>query len=167
MAYILTKDRRNDSHEEWQSGWAAYVAYLDSVRGRLPRGAYEFATASWHYNFEDHLSPHDGWLDEVVIREPASGERKEGRSLEIVARLLAAYHDGHIELKYSVVQDYSLASGTTGGSGHRDWLYDEVRLSERGCVLHEVEWSGGGLWLIECGDITYKWTPLGPAEAAG
>ena len=166
MAYILTKDRPNNSDEEWQSGWSAYRAYLDSVKGQLPRAAYEFATASWHYDFEDHHSPHDGWLEEVVIREPASGARKENRSLEIVARLLAAYHDGHIELKYSDVQNYSLASGVANGSGHGDWLYDEIRLSEQGRVLHEVEWSGGGLWLIECGGVVYKWMPADSAGAA-
>jgi hypothetical protein len=166
MAYILTKDRPNNSHEEWQAGWSAYCIYLESVKGQLPQAAYEFATASWHYNFEDHRSPHDGWLEEVVIRESASGEREEKRSLEIVVRLLAAYHDGHIKLKYSGVQSYSLASGLRNGSGHRDWLYDEVRLSEQGRVLHEVEWTGGGLWHIECDDVSCQWMPLDSTEVA-
>jgi hypothetical protein len=153
MAYILTKDRPNNSYEEWQSGWSAYCAYLESVEAQLPQSAYEFATAPWHYNFEDHRSPHDACLESVRIREPTSGVRKEERPIEIAARLLAAYHDGHIELKYSDVVTYSVASGVTDGSGHGDWLYDEVRLSEQGRVLHEVEWSHGGLWLIECGDV--------------
>lgn len=166
MAYILTKDRPNNFYEEWQAGWSAYCAYLESVKGQLPQSAYEFATASWHYNFEDHRSPHDGWLETFVIREPAFGERKENRSLEIVTRLLASYHDGQIELKYSDVQSYSLASGVTNDSGHGDWLYDEIRLSEQGRVLHEIEWSRGGLWLIECGDVAYRWMPLSAAEAA-
>lgn len=165
MAYILTKDRPKNSYEEWQAGWAAYCAHLDSVKNRLPRAAYEFATAPWHYNFEDHRSPHDGWLEEVVISEPASGERREIRSLEIVARLLASYHDGRIELKYSGVHSYSLASGITDGAGHGDWLYDEIRLSERGRALHEIEWSGGGLWLIECDDVAYRWAPFDSAGA--
>jgi hypothetical protein len=165
MAYILTKDRPQNSYEEWQSGWSAYCAYLESVKGQLPQSAYEFATASWHYNFEDHRSPHDGWLEALEIREPALGERKEKRTLEIAARLFAAYHDGFIELNYSDVQNYSLASGITHGSGHGDWLYDEIRLSEQGRVLHEIEWSSGGLWLIECGDVICKWMPLDSAEA--
>ena len=101
-----------------------------------------------------------------MIREPASGARKEIRSVEIVARLFAAYHDGHIELKYSNVESYSLASGVTDGAGHGDWLSDEIRLSERGLVLQEVEWSRGGLWLIECGDVAYEWVPLESAQTA-
>jgi hypothetical protein len=55
--------------------------------------------------------------------------------------LFAAYQDRHIELKYSAVQNYSLACDEQGGSGHGDWLYDEIRLSQRGYVLHEIEWS--------------------------
>jgi hypothetical protein len=166
MAYILTKDRPNNSYEEWQSGWAAYCAYLESVRGQLPRSAYEFAAAPWHYDFADHRSPHDGWLETLIIREPASGGRKENRSLELVTRLFAAYHDGFIELRHSDVGSYSLASGYASGRGHGDWLYDEIRLSGQGRVLHEIEWASGAHWLIECGDVAYRWLPLGPAGAA-
>lgn len=167
MVYILTHDRPLNSYEEWQSHWSQYQDYLASVRNQLPPAAYDFATAPWHYDFGDHRAPHDGWLDEIAIREPASGDRKQHRSLEIVVRLFAAYHDGHVELKYLGVQNYSLACGEEGGRGHGDWMYDEIRLSDRGYVLHEVEWSGGGRWLIECGDVSYKWTPLVDVEDAG
>ena len=160
MAYILTRDRPLKSDEEWRHSWAAYRAYLESVKGQLPYSAYELATAPWHYDFSDHRSPHDGWLELLTIREPASGPRQQVRTVEIVARLLTAYHDGHIEIKYSSVETYSLAQGVTAGEGHGDWLYDEIRLSERGRVLHEIEWSRGGLWLIECGDVAYEWVPL-------
>ena len=166
MVYILTHDRPLNSYEEWQSHWSKYCDYLASVRTQLPPAAYNFATAPWHYDFSDHRAPHDGWLDEIAIREPASGNRKEYRSLEIVVRLFAAYHDGHIELKYLVVQNYSLACGEHGGQGHGDWMYDEIRLSDRGYVLHEIEWSRGGRWLIECGDVSYTWIPLVDVEDA-
>jgi hypothetical protein len=160
MAYILTEDRPLNSYEEWQYGWLKYCEYLESVKSQLPTSAYNFASAPWHYDFHDHRAPHDGWVEEIIIREPASGERKEHRSLEIEVRLFAAYHDGHIELRYSEVQNYSLACGKQFGSGHGDWLYDEIRLSDRGYVLHEIEWSRGSRSLIECGDVSYKWTPL-------
>ena len=101
-----------------------------------------------------------GWVEEIIIREPATGARKEHRSIEIVVKLLAAYHDGRIEFKYSAVQNYSLAWNEQGGSTHGDWLYDEIRLSQRGYVLHEIEWSCGSRWLIECGDVSYKWSRL-------
>lgn len=163
MAYILSKDRPHNSHEEWRAGWAAYRSYLDSVRGRMPRAAFEFAAADWHYDFSDHRAPHDGWLEALEIREHAAGARRQYGRVEILVRLLAAHHDGHIELRYTDVQSYSLASSVEPDAGRRDWLYDEVRLSEGGRVEHEVEWSGGGLWLIECGDLAYAWLPPRPA----
>jgi hypothetical protein len=160
VVYILTEDRPLNSYEEWQSHWSRYCDYLESVRNQLPPAAYNFASSPWHYNFGDQRAPHDAWLDELVIREPASGERNEHRSLEIIVRLLGAYHDGHIELKYFAVQTYSFMRGEHSASGHGDWLYDEIRLSDRGCVLHEIEWSSGSRWLIECGDVSYRWTAL-------
>ncbi len=44
--------------------------------------------------------------------------------------------------------------------GHGDWLIDEVRLSEREFVLHEVEFSHGSRWIIECEDLIYQWKPF-------
>ena len=164
MAYILNKDRPLNSYEEWQSGWSKYCDYLETVKDELPPSAYGFASAPWHYDFSDHRAPHDGWLEELIVREPALGERKENRSLEIVVSLFAAYHDGHIELKYRDVQNYSFSCDELEGMGHGDWLYDEIRLSARGCVLHEIEWSSGSRWLIECADVSYTWTALNSRE---
>jgi hypothetical protein len=160
MAYILTEDRPLNSYQEWQSQWSKYCDYVESLRNHLPIAAYNFASAPWHYDFSDHRAPHDGWLEEIVIREPATGARKENRSLEIVIKLFAAYHDRQITLEYSAVQNYSLACHEQGGSGHGGWLYDEIRLSQRGYVLHEIEWSCGSRWLIECGDVSYNWSRL-------
>ena len=167
MVYILTHDRPLNSYEEWQSHWSRYCDYLASIRNQLPPAAYNFASASWHYDFSDHRAPHDGWVDEIIIREPASGNRKEHRSLEIVIKLFAAYHNGHIELKYLAVQNYSLGCCAQSGYAHGDWMYDEIRLSDRKCVLHEIEWSCGSRWVIECGDVSYKWIPFDAVEDAG
>ncbi|HEX6623439.1 MAG TPA: hypothetical protein VF064_06980 [Pyrinomonadaceae bacterium] len=165
MAFILTKDRPRNSDEEWNAAWEAYSNYIQRIKDRLPRSAYEFATAPWHYDFTDHKSPHDGWLEAITIREPSHGERQQYRTVEIAVRLLAAYHDGQIELVYTNVYSYSLdlpaVALPADNRGHRDWLYDEIGLSEQGNVLHEIEWSRAGGWLIECEDISYRWKPFG------
>jgi hypothetical protein len=44
--------------------------------------------------------------------------------------------------------------------GHGDWLTDEIRLSDRNLVLHEIEFSRGSRWLIEAEDIVYEWKPV-------
>jgi len=159
MAFILKRDRPENSIEEFRKNWKAYEDYLESVKERLPQSAYEFATAERHYNFEDHKAPHDGWLEEMVVRELSSGERKQFRSTEIFIRLLAAYHDGYIELTYKNVQSYSFKKQGFSSLSHDDWLYDEIRVSENDFVLHEIEWVNSD-WLIECEDIFYEWKPF-------
>ena len=100
-----------------------------------------------------------GW--KVEISETGAGEGQENRSVSIKVRLLGAYHDGHIELAYKNVRRYSLGSIN---KGHGDWMYDEVRLSDAGHVLHEIE-IGGTTWLIECDDISYSWLPTANSTA--
>lgn len=85
----------------------------------------------------------------MTILEPSSGERSEVRGLEIHVRLFGAYHDGYLNLAYERVRSYSL--DTPGqfwlppyGVGHGDWLVDEVRLSDRGFVIH-------GRFRVSCG----------------
>jgi len=135
-----------------------YREYLRSVKERLPASAFEFATAAWHYDYSDHRCPHDSWVESLTIDEPARGGRLEDRSLRISTRLLGAFHDGHLMLDYADVQMYSLENPKTR-SGHGDWLFDEIRLSENGIVLHEVLFSNDSLWLIEAKDISCQWRP--------
>ena len=138
MAFILYRDIPDDSIDALLNSHNTYHSYLESVKDRMPKSAYEFATAEWHYNFSDHRALHDSWLEELIVREPACGERNENRSLEIFIRLLAAYHDGYIELTYKNVRSYSLGKPRDSWLNHRDWLNDEIRLSENGLVLHEI-----------------------------
>jgi hypothetical protein len=115
----------------------------------------------WHYDHNDHRCPHDSLVEAITISEPASGKRREKRHIEIKVRLLGAFHDGHLELSYSDVQAYSLtgASDKRRLVGHDDWLVDEVRLSEKKQVEHEILFVSGSRWLVECADIRFGWNP--------
>ena len=98
-------------------------------------------------------------LKSVLFNEPSCGERSEDRTVAIRVRLLGAYHDGHIELVYPHVFQYNLYL-QDAAHGHRDWRYDEFRLSGAGHLVHEIEWSGPanvGRWLIEASDFIYTW----------
>ena len=152
MVYILSAQRT--SSEALTANMAAYQAYLASVKSRFPKSAYELATSDWYYNARDHRCPHDGWLETLDFAESASGQRKEVRSLSMRARLLGAYHDRYIEYSYPEVHRYDLEL-ERAGKGHGDWRYDEFRLSESGLLLHEIEWAGGGHWLIEATDVNF------------
>jgi hypothetical protein len=168
MAFILSSDFLEESRNDPKlisARFAAYQDYLQSIRQKLPTATYEFAIADSHYNPEAHECPHDSWVESLNVSEPSSGERWQYRSIAINLRLLGAYHDGHINLEYREVRSYSLQTPATFkmpplGVGHGDWLTDEIRLSERGLVLHEIEFSRGSTWLIECEDIFYEWQPI-------
>ncbi len=154
------------STEEITVLYKKYRDYLESVKGRIPKAAFSFATADWHYNHEDHRCPHDSWLETLTIDEPASGKRSEIRDIKIHARLLGSHHDGHIELTYEKVKSYSLNTPfefkmpPRVDVGHGDWLIDEIRLSDNGFVVHEIVFSRGSRWIIECEDILYEWKPI-------
>jgi hypothetical protein len=164
---FLLHQHSSDANDERarRNQFDAYVEYLASVRERLPANAYFFAAAPWHYDFSDHRCPHDSWLESLSVIEISSGDRNQDRSVLIKVSLLGAYHDGTIEISYQRVDSYSLDKQGANitpplNVGHGDWLIDEVRLSDRGFILHEIEFSSGSRWLIECEDIEYRWNPL-------
>ena len=148
--FILNRDRPNNSLEEWRSGWDNYQRYLKSISSKLPDSTLSYASAEWHYNHLEHRAPHDAWLQKLEILEFGNDKT---RSRHIVATFLGAYHDGVIVLEYSDVLSYSMR-GSAENLG--DWQYDEIRLSEDGKVLHEIEFDRG-VWLIICRDMDYRW----------
>ena len=156
MTFILANQRDDPTSFE------RYRAYLERNRSRFSRGAYELACSSWYYDFRDHRCPHDGWLESLVIRERTNAAAEGERSVSIEVKLLGAYHDGYIVFTYPEVFSYDFGLHD-GQGGHRDWRYDEFRLSDGGHLIHEVEWSGvseTGRWLIEASDIAYQWRDL-------
>ena len=159
MAFILS-EQRDAGPEEMLAGFESYRGYLERLRSQFPSKAYELATSAWYYDPSDHRCPHDAWLEEVILSEIGSGERAEVRAMSIRVRLLGAYHDGYIELNYPRVFSYEL--GARPQRGHRDWRFDEFRLTGDGHVLHEIEWWGpqeAGRWLIEASDVHFTWIP--------
>jgi hypothetical protein len=157
MAYILSKER-DGSVEEARRNWERYVAYLRKNEAGFPPGAYSLATSDWYFGATDHRAPHDAWLEEVVIAEPASGERHEVRETSIRARLMGAYHDKILEFFYPKVFAYAFTV-PTAQYGHYDWRYDEFRLNEAGNLIHEIEWAGppgyAAHWVIEASDVVF------------
>jgi hypothetical protein len=158
MKFFVNVDAGKVAVSEVLERSRVYREYLQSVKERLPISAFEFAAAAWHYDYSDHRCPHDSWVESLTIDEPARGTRLEDRSLHISARLLGAFHDGHLWLDYIDVSAYSLEAPKTR-SGHGNWLFDEIRLSENGLVLHEIMFSNYGQWLIEAKDISCQWRP--------
>lgn len=140
-----------------------YRAYLASNAASFPKGAHRLATSEWYFDPRDHRCPHDAWLENITIAEPATGERSDQRATTIRVRLSGAYHDGFIEFFYSRVIRYSLSSPSSV-RGLGDWLYDEFRVAPSGHMIHEIEWAGfprdeGSRWIIEAADVEFQWIP--------
>ena len=168
MAYILDTIGMVFHPEEIKNKFEEYYQYIDSVKESLPSGVYEWAITPWHYDPEDPRCPHDAWLESICIKEITTDkDDPQTRHLEIHVRLINGYHNGYIELLYQDVKSYNITKqvdlrwgGTSPNQGHRDWLIDELRLSEHNLVLHEILFDGQTRWIIECKDIKYTWIPL-------
>ena len=152
MTFILSAQR-----ERWperaNDDWTRYQAYLRQRQDAFPAGAYSLATADWYHDPSDHRCPHDAWLETATFEEAT----REIRSLDLRVTLLGAYHDLWIDLTYTGVARYVLDVQETT-AGHRDWRYDEFRLSDTGHVVHEIEWAdvtGTGRWVIEAEDVSF------------
>jgi hypothetical protein len=163
MAYILSEQRDQDDWQAAKRLWEEYEKYIRDNKSRFPPGAYDLATNGWYFGFSDHRAPHDAWLESMTFEESSLGENSEIRATALRIRLLGAYHDMWIELFYPQVFSYTL-SGPSVVHGHSDWRYDEFRLSERGNLVHEIEWTGtpnaeGGRWIIEASDVQFTYEP--------
>jgi hypothetical protein len=156
--FILAAQRNKDVVESFRK----YRKFLDDNRERFPSVAYALAISDWYFDPQYHECPHDAWLEWVKIEEHSTEERHEIRTVAITIKLLGAYRDGIIEIHYPKVFEYLFNSLALEG-GHRDWLYDEMRLNEKGRLIHEIEWKGyqsSGSWLIVASDVEFKWTPF-------
>jgi hypothetical protein len=160
--FILGKDFDKENPRDFplfNSRFDEYKNYLHSVNKKFPESAREFALADWRLNTTDHRCPHDSWVEYLRIIEQSVEKNRRLRNLHIELRLLGAYHDGFLDLDYVNVKNYSLNKNTSWNS-HGDWLFDEVRLSDKNLVLHEIEFASGEYWLIECEDIKFEWKPF-------
>ena len=147
------------SYEEHVVAWKRYEEYLDSIDLELPANARAFARAPWHYDPVHHRSLHDSWVEELSIQETQGDDERSSRDIAIHLRLLGPYHDGHTTLTYTGVWRYHLAldaSTEWKHHGHHDWLVDEVRLSDRKLVVHEILFRSDARWIIECADIRHS-----------
>jgi hypothetical protein len=154
--FILSSDGRD---ADVMGAFDRYRAYLEAEKDHFPRQAHALATSEWYFDFNDHRCPHDGWVEQVIIEERPVEVDIRRRQVSLTLRLLGAYQDGIIELHYPTVFAYSVA---TFASNHADLRYDELRLSESGQLIHEIEWCGmqqTGRWLIEASDVEFKWMP--------
>jgi hypothetical protein len=139
-----------------------YRKYLENNHQSFPPSAYEFSTADWHYNAEDPRCPHDAWVESLNIAENHLPKTDNKKGIKIELMLLGAYQNGQIKISYDGVRGYNLTlfPDSFEVKSHGDWIIDEIRLSEKGWLIHEIKFWLNGNWQIECEDIQYQWLPF-------
>ena len=139
-----------------------YRNYLLKNRHLFPEPTFQFAIADWHYNMQESRCPHDAWVKSLQIFEKASATSIRKRNLQIHLKLLGAYHDGEINIYYENVRSYNFTLKADGFDlkSHGDWLIDEITLTDKNYLIHEIEFSLSGEWQIECEKIIYEWQPF-------
>ena len=159
-------DAWGSDYEEMRAAWERNRSHLASIRDRLPPGARAYAEAPWHYHVDDPRCPHDAWVEHFHLHEPARGDRRQRRRIDLEVRLLGAHHDGHLVFRYRNVVAYRVEQANAPSArpfralvGHGDWLVDDIGISGEGFVTHEVLFFLGGRWFIECEELHCEWEP--------
>ncbi len=164
MPYLVNIPPGDESwtFQETLNRYEQYKEYLESIREKLPKSAYEFATANWHYG-EDPRNPHDHVVQSFDLLQTKAvwqGTHQEPW-LDIRIVVNTDYECGWLRLAYKRVHTLSLATseaispiGTTG------WRVDEIELSESGFVVHLISFDCDVNWRIECEDIDFGWEPV-------
>ncbi len=135
MPYILS-DQRDESPIE---AFARYAAYIESERHRFPAGALALLDSDWYFGFSDPRAPHDAWLESVQVIETRADGSDSLPETSLDVRLLGAFHNGIIQFAYAGVTSYHLNMHDLS-RGHRDWRYDEFRLSESGDLIRTTKY---------------------------
>jgi hypothetical protein len=154
MEYIYGDDR--------VINFGRYREYLLKIRDRIPDRVFRFASNEDHFNLASRSSLHDAWLEELTICESGVERLDNARSVSIHARLLGAFHDRRIHLKYLGVLKYSIAGVLANPvlgerrPWHGDLITHEVRAIADGQIVHEILFRAGGGLSIECEDLEHR-----------
>jgi hypothetical protein len=154
----------NDQSEGIDFG--RYSAYLETIGHLIPAHVHAFASDPGHFDLTSRSSLHDAWLEEVSVREVATGERNEVRKAQIRMRLLGPHHDRHIHLLYESVTTYRFDLPSGGNApryehtAHGDLYTHEICLADNGLLTHEILFERNSTFFVECADIKHWETPI-------
>lgn len=137
-----------------------YLGYLQKNSHCFPSGAKRYVRLPYLFDLSDERCPHDSWMENVIIKEEAHGERSHLRNTVIEANFKGSYHNGCFKITYNNVFNYEISmldsSSRRDCSGKGDWMVDEV-IFDNGKIIHEIMFSKFGAWRVVCEDIDYLW----------
>ena len=135
-----------------------YSAQVDLWKDDLPTSAYEYAKAAWHYDMQDARCIHDAWLVSCVFRE-ASLQKPHAKpaGFDIDISFLTGLEDRVLKFSYKNIIQYSLESPSQSQT-HSQVYFDEIRLSERKIMIHEILFMSNARWIIESNDFSFSFS---------
>ena len=137
--------------------FTTYFEYIESIFDKIPKHLYNFAKDFGRYSLNHPSSLHDTWLSSLTVSENYEKDDSSIAQVEIHLSLLGQLHDRYIELVYKRVSHYSfektLFQKPPTQTAHGDLIVHEIRLTDFGKICHEVLFSKGAVFLIECEDI--------------
>jgi hypothetical protein len=144
--------------------WAGYEDALASIASRLPVNARKYALAAWHCDVTDHRCVHDAWIEAISVVESGTGARKEKRGMGIVMRLLGAYRDRYLILKFPGVSRYVIEHPLSEEQrrkdvAHGDVLDDSIQLTPHGTILYSMRMEFARVE-IEAKDVEFSQLPI-------
>jgi hypothetical protein len=160
MAFVLSENRSGTARE-LQESFERYRLYLVENKAIFPPSAFQLASSDWYFSLSDQRSPHDGWLEDFEVFERDQGAQTD-RAVGINVRVRSVRQDRYLDFYYPRVYSYRIEL-IDGRFGHRDWRYDEFRLSDAGHVVHEIEWAGPvevARWIIVASDVHLSHRPI-------
>jgi hypothetical protein len=135
-----------------------YSAQVDLWKDKLPTAAYEYAKAPWHYDMQDARCVHDAWLLSCVFQEASLQEpHVKPTRFNIEISFLTGLEDHVLKFSYTNVLHYRLESPNPTEI-HSDVYFDEIRLSERDHMIHEILFMSKVRWIIESSGFTFSFS---------
>lgn len=140
--------------------YISYFNYLKDIKDKLPSNLYLYASDEKNYDLSSKTSLHDSWLEAFNVNEVGAGKRNELREIDINIKLLNAFHDRLIELKYGQVSNCNISDVNNDlGKGFGDIIAHEFSLNRSTCV-HEIVFSSGANIIISFNYFESKVTKL-------
>lgn len=131
-----------------------YLQYLEAIKSKLPLQVFEFASNEERHNLHSAHSLHDAWLTSLTVKENRQTQRPFEPKPTVELVILGPKHDRDIILSYEGVFSYRVEGEQNAYNAadtfHGDLDRHEVRVSEDGLVVHEIEFVSRSRIIITC-----------------
>ena len=149
-------------------GWdlRPYFSYLETVKSSMPAHLYDFASNPKHYYPASHVSLHDAWLEQFLIREIPDAVQEKKKITEITTSYLGPFHNLTIHLTYRCVVGYALTAPQHSfrqpptQTAHGDLIVHEMRVIGQDLFEHELEFRKGAVFVIQFEDFQHRIDPI-------